>query len=236
MTGLIPIAVGLLAIKKLFGQQVKYPHTMYDCTTGKSVEVATVAEHDDYAAGGWVHSFDKCPLDSPFGRDYGEYDYDDSVDDLSDVQRKWTVVYQDDAVLDDVAVYKKEKLSYDPARQRRGYYSVIGYFIGSTDLWANGAPTQVNEKSFGTEQEAIDYYISIGKTRPTNPSKPEGEPMPEPEVGPVSPNEPTPDEPEDTPLDPELDPVFPSGGFGQGGYNDGMSYGGMPNTNFGGGY
>jgi len=240
MTGVIPIAIGLLVIKKLTGNKPAYPHTMYDCTTGHSVEVATKAEHDDYAAGGWVHSFDKCGLDTPFGRDYGQYDYDDSVDDMSDVQKKWIVVYQDDAVLEGIAVYRVEKLRYDPIRQRRGYYSILNYQIGSLDLWASGAPTSRNDKVFATEQEAIDYYISIGKQRPTTPDEPEGEPMPEPEVGPVDPT--TPDDPTPTPqpvdpispeeptqpLDP-IDPISPinppSSGYGD--YDFGVGVGGF---------
>ena len=201
----ILLGIGALFALKLRDKGGKYPHTMYNCNTGKSVDVETKEQHDDYAAGGWVHSFDECPLDTPFGRDYGEYDYDDSVDDL-DPKDRYDEVYQDDADLEGVAVYRVMALSYDPQRNRRGYYRVKNYVIGSTTL-NNGVPQSFNydgdaKRTFSTMDDAIAYYISIGKKRPTTPSKPEGEPMPEPET--------QPSEPENTPPTPEPSPVAPT--------------------------
>ena len=187
MSAIIPIAVGALLIRKLQGSKSQYPHTMFDCNTGNIVTVENKEQHDDYVEAGFASIQSGCSLDSVFGRDYGAYDYPDSVDDMTAIQKKWTVVYQND-----------------------------------TDLWANGAPTQLNSKTFNTEEEAVAYYKSIGKQRPTTPSKPEGEPMPEPEVEPVTPNEPTP-EPTPTPVNP-YNP--PSSGFGGNGFNQ-FSVGGF---------
>tara|TARA_R110000787_G_scaffold182328_1_gene294285 strand:- start:1046 stop:1714 length:669 start_codon:yes stop_codon:yes gene_type:complete len=222
MSAIIPIAVGALLIRKLQGSKSQYPHTMFDCNTGNIVTVENKEQHDDYVEAGFASIQSGCSLDSVFGRDYGAYDYPDSVDDMTAIQKKWTVVYQNDTDLENIAVYKVEKLSYEPLYERRGYYRFLNYSIGSTDLWANGAPTQLNSKTFNTEEEAVAYYKSIGKQRPTTPSKPEGEPMPEPEVEPVTPNEPTP-EPTPTPVNP-YNP--PSSGFGGNGFNQ-FSVGGF---------
>jgi len=224
----------LLGIGALFALKLRdktaYPHTMYNCNTGKSVEVETKAQHDDYAAGGWVHSFDECPLDTPFGRDYGEYDYEDSVDDL-DPKDRYDEVFQDDEVLEGVAVYRVMALSYDPQRERRGYYRIKNYVIGSTTL-INGSPKDFNydgdaKRTFSTMDDAISYYKSIGKKRPTTP-KPEGEPTPEPETQPSEPeNTPPTPEPTPAPITPQPNPFLPPmGGYG--------SFGG--GTDLGGGF
>lgn len=235
MSAILYVIGGALLLR-LRKPTAKYPHTMYDCVTGNEVVAETEEQHQLYADAGWVHSFDECPLDTPFGRDYGDFDYEDSVDDLNP-QDQYEVVFEDSEVLDNVAVFRIQKLSYDPLRGRRGYYTTKGYVIGSTNLSPGGRPTSFNYdgdsiRMFSTMDAAIAYMKSIGKKRPTTPKKPEGDPMPDPTTPPTGEEDDTPTLPP-TPVDPS--PALPPmGGFG--GYNDGMSYGGMPNTNFGGGY
>ena len=231
MSAILYVIGGALLLR-LRDKPAKYPHTMYDCNTGNSVEVETKEQHDDYAAGGWVHSFDECPLDSPFGRDYGDYDYADSVDDLSGVQRKYDIVFEDSEVLDNVAVFRVQTLSYDPQRERRGYYKTKGYVIASTEnIGSSGRPTSFNYdgdeiRMFSTMDDAIAYMKSIGKKRPTTPSKPEGDPMPSPETQPSEPeNTPPTPEPTPAPPTPPSNPFTPpTGGYGVNGSTIGVRF------------
>lgn len=222
--------IGGALLLRLRDKKPKYPHTMYDCNTGQSVEVENKAQHDDYTAGGWVHSFDECPLDTPFGRDYGDYDYEDSVDDMTDVQTRYDNVYQDDADLENVAVYRVMALTYDPQRERRGYYRVKNYVIGSTNLNSQGRPTSFNYKgdsirTFSSMDDAIAFLKSIGKRRPQPEKQPEGQPMPEPEVLPEGDDEPSTPEPTPAPITPPSNPFTPPmGGYGVSGGNLGVNF------------
>lgn len=217
MSWILPV-IGIALAKGLFdkNKKAKYPHMMYNCNTGEGVEVFTPAEHNQYKDGGFVHDLAECPLDSTFGRDYGDFDYDDSVDDLES-QDQYTEVYSDPAFVG-VAIYKVMQLNYDPARGRRGYYQ-LKYFV-IAESGANGRPSSFNydgdrKRTFSTLEAAKVYYDSIGPNRPTNPKKPEGDPMPPPM---------TPDDDDSTPTptpvvpDPPMPPMMPpSGGFGSSG-------------------
>ena len=230
MTGIIPLAVGLLVIKKLMGDSNTYPHTMYDCN-GATVEITNLEEHKRYTEGGWVHDLSECSIDTIIGRDYGEYDYEDSVDDMSDTPYIWTNMWEStDQSGSKVVIWRKQRLTYDPT-SRKGFYTEGVYQIGneSKQGW-NYDGDRI--RTFTKLQQAIDYYVSISTVGTSEGTGGIPDDF-DPEVFPEDTPEDIPEEPEDTPLDPYIPP---SGGFGQGGYNDGMSYGGMPNTNFGGGY
>jgi len=203
MTGLIPIAIGLFALKKVMGGATTvYPHTMYNCM-GQSIDVETPEQHQTYTDGGWVHDLSECEIGTPYGRDYGEYDYEDSVDDMTDTPYLWTNVWQTtDRSGQTIVIWNKQRLTYEPNYGRRGYYTEGVYQIGDEQKqgW-NWDGDRI--RTFTKLQTAIDYYTSIS-TVGTKPKKPEGDPMPEPEVGPVNP---TPDDPTPTPQ--PVDPINP---------------------------
>jgi len=233
MSGIVAAGIGLFALKKLMGTpKAKYPHTMYNCNTGQGVEVETEEQHQQYADGGWVHEFSECPIDSTFGRDYGDFDYEDSVDDMSDVQSKYDIVFEDSDVLDNTAVFRIQSLSYDPLRGRRGYYKTKGYVIASTqNINASGRPTSFNYdgdsiRMFSTMDAAIAYMKSIGKQRPTTPKKPEGDPMPDPTKPPTG------EDDDPTPPPTPAPPVAPMPPFNDGGLG---GFGGTA-ANYGGGF
>ena len=43
---------------------VVYPHTMYDCKTGKGYQARSKADHDRYEKLGYVHDLSECPIPS----------------------------------------------------------------------------------------------------------------------------------------------------------------------------
>ena len=45
-------------------QPTPYPHSMFDCKTGTEYTANTEAEHDEYAALGYVHDLSECEIDS----------------------------------------------------------------------------------------------------------------------------------------------------------------------------
>ena len=44
---------------------VVYPHTMYDCATGKGYQARSRADHDKYEKLGYVHNLSECPVSPP---------------------------------------------------------------------------------------------------------------------------------------------------------------------------
>ena len=142
---------------------------------------------------------------------------DNSVDNMA--QRKWTIVYQDDNLSDNIVVWHKQNLSYDP-ENREGFYNDGIYLIGSKnrlDMNYETIEGELSLRKFSTEQEAIDYYISIftigtsdnggipdGFTPEVFPEDTPVDPTPTPQ--PIDPIDPNPVDP--TPVDP-IDPIAP---------------------------
>ena len=64
---MIPVVVGfgLLAFLLLREQKAKYPHSMFDCATGKEYIANTPDEHEEYAALGYVHKMSECKIQTP---------------------------------------------------------------------------------------------------------------------------------------------------------------------------
>ena len=44
---------------------VVYPHTMYDCKTGKGYQARSKADHERYEKLGYVHDLSECPVSPP---------------------------------------------------------------------------------------------------------------------------------------------------------------------------
>ena len=95
-------------------------------------------------------------------RDYGAYDYPDSIDDMEAVL--WTNEYQTtDRSGSIVVIWGKQQVTYEPLDERRGYYKPKKYLIGNLDR--NSWNYDGNRiRTFDTLQAAIDYYDLITDT------------------------------------------------------------------------
>lgn len=167
-----------------------------------------------------------------------------SVDNMA--QRKWTIVYQDVDLSDNVVVWYKQNLSYNP-ENRQGFYREGIYLIGSKDRLDMNYQTidgVLSLRKFSTEQEAIDYFISIftigtsdggggipdGFTPEVFPDDVDDDdvvptPQPiDPINPPIDPDDLTPIDP--TPIDP-IAPINPPSGFGDFDSGFGVGVGGF---------
>ena len=219
-----PIVAAGIAYILLRTPKAKYPHSMYDCATGKEYTANTEAEHQAFADLGYVHKMSECPMPE-----------DPSPTTPDPSETKWT----------DTASWSGEEFSTGPGGEnvvwvyRRGIrfqdgstemddneYIVIGDKVhhnflrsssdrGTIDIpkrFTGGTTDQQNVQVFSSLETALAKADSLSNPEPTDPNDP------------TQPQKP--DEPEDEPTSPGL-PTRPGNDLGgMGGYTN-LSGGGF---------
>ena len=203
---LMPVVIGGALLLKLRNRNA-YPLTLYNCNHGGEHIVNDKEEYLSYIKAGYVKDLKQCGLDTHQGRDYGEWDYPNSVDDMPQMQRisVWQTTDKSGNV---IHVYSVAKLTYDTTGNpptRRGYYKDPHYIIGNEETKDYNYDGD-RIRTFSTKQAAIDYYESISDTSGGGgsgsgsgggtPTKPEDDdddtpnPPPMPPVDPIDPIDP----------------------------------------------
>ena len=157
-----PIVAAGIAYILLRTPKAKYPHPMYDCSTGEEYTANTPEEHQAFADIGYVHKISECPMpDSPERIDPA--DYPDTLEEV------WS---NDDGL---VKVWKVGIAMGSNAQYE--YHYLVGNADGSSFVSESQAGTSDTRRvRFSTKQEAIDYILAETDEEPSSPTDPQTEP------------------------------------------------------------